>query len=513
MNAAHRINWLFASPRYQHSPLSLSLSLSLILKPATMIITKPHVALLASPGMGHLIPVIELGKRLLTHHNLDVTIFIVTTESLPTRSQIIQQTSNLTSLDFVILPPVDVSGQLGPNPSLVDRLVLTMFKSLPLLRSAILSMKVRPHALIVDVFGNLAFPLARELGMLCYVFMTTSAWFVAVTVYASVIDKEMEDRHINDHEPMFVPGCQPLQFEDTFEPFLLRDKPMYEGFHKASEDTRTADGILVNTWQDLEPRTVKALREEDILGKIIKGPIFTVGPLTHQPADHGNEVLHWLDRQPVESVIYVSFGSGGTLPTEQITELACGLELSRQRFVWVVRPPLEDDASGSFLNVANGKDRTPDYLPEGFVTRTHEVGLVVPMWAPQAEILGHPATRAFLTHCGWNSTLESIMNGVPMIAWPLYAEQKMNAAMLSEELGVAVRVKVTQNGVVGREEILKLIKRVMVEKEGKGMREKIKQLKHSGEKALSEVGSSYKSTKDFEIYLQSQGSKTKSLGA
>ena len=102
---------------------------------------------------------------------------------------------------------------------------------------------------------------------------------------------------------------------------------------------------------------------------------------------------------------------------------------------------MENDVSGSFFTVGNGSMGTVDYLPDGFLNRIHNVGLVVPMWAPQVQILEHPSIGAFLSHCGWNSTLESITNGVPMIAWPLYAEQKMNATMLTEELKVSVRSK------------------------------------------------------------------------
>ena len=127
--------------------------------------------------------------------------------------------------------------------------------------------------------------------------------------------------------------------------------------------------------------------------------------------------------QPSESVIYVSFGSGGTLSKSQIAELAWGLELSQQRFIWVVRPPIDNDVHGSYFSNTHDEIETPNYnyLPEGFVTQTHKMGMLVPTWAPQEMILAHKSVGGFLTHCGWNSVLESILNGVPMIAWPLFA--------------------------------------------------------------------------------------------
>ncbi|XP_061353906.1 UDP-glycosyltransferase 72E1-like [Gastrolobium bilobum] len=488
-----------------------------------MVTAKPHAALVASPGMGHLIPMVELGKRLLIHHGFHVTIFVVTTDTSTTTSQILQQTSKFSALNIVVIPPVDVTTKLGPNPSLVARVCLTVIESLPLLRSSILSMKLPPSTIVVDIFGTVAFPMARELRMSTYVFFATSAWFSALSIYLPVIDKQMEERHAINCEPLFIPGCEPIRFEDTLEPLLSPGAPEYEGYLRAALDMLSADGILMNTWQDLEPKATKAVREPGILGRFTRGPVYAVGPLvrTIEPkSDLGqrNMVMNWLDGQPAESVMYVSFGSGGTMSEAQMTELAWGLELSQQRFVWVVRPPMEGNASGAFFNVTGvPSDGTPDYLPEGFVGRTKEVGLVVPMWAPQAEILGHPATGGFVTHCGWNSVLESFLNEVPMVAWPLYAEQKMNAFMLTEELGVAVRAKAEEEdeGVVRREKIAELVRRVMVDKEGIGMRIKVKELIHLGKKALSKSGSSHEAlcqmTKDCEFHLQ--GSEGKARGA
>ena len=120
--------------------------------------------------------------------------------------------------------------------------------------------------------------------------------------------------------------------------------------------------------------------------------------------------LEWLDRQPGRSVIFVSFGSAGSLPKEQMHELALGLELSGQRFLWVVRIPSDEGTlSDNYYNAESKKDPFA-YLPEGFVDRitASGVGLVVPSWAPQTKVLAHAATGGFLTHCGWNSVRESI---------------------------------------------------------------------------------------------------------
>jgi hydroquinone glucosyltransferase len=138
----------------------------------------------------------------------------------------------------------------------------------------------------------------------------------------------------------------------------------------------------------------------------------------------------------------VSFGSGGTLSQEQIVELALGLELSNHKFLWVVRAP-SNSANAAYLSAQNDVDPL-QFLPSGFLERTKEKGLVIPSWAPQIQILSHNSVGGFLTHCGWNSILESVVHGVPLITWPLFAEQKMNAVMLSEGIEVGLRPRVNE---------------------------------------------------------------------
>ena len=133
--------------------------------------------------------------------------------------------------------------------------------------------------------------------------------------------------------------------------------------------------------------------------------------------------------------------------------------MSGHNFLWVVRMP----STGRLPYSMGAGHRNPmDFLPEGFVERTSGRGLAVASWAPQVRVLAHPATAAFVSHCGWNSALESVSSGVPMIAWPLHAEQKMNAAILTEVAGVALPLRpVAPGGVVSREEVAAAVKELM----------------------------------------------------
>ncbi|KAL5819425.1 hypothetical protein ACOSQ4_023267 [Xanthoceras sorbifolium] len=457
--------------------------------------TKPHAVLLSSPGAGHLIPVLELGKRLVTLLNFDVTIFAVASHKSAAESDIIQSAMRPNLCEVIELPPPDISALVGPEAKVGTILRVIMREAKPALRSAISSLKSPPTVMIVDLFGTESLVIAEELEISKYVFIASHAWFLALSVYIPTLDKIVQGEYVDQKEPLDIPGCMPVRPEDVVDPMLDRNDQHYFEYLRSGEEIPLSDGVLVNTWKDLQPKTLAALRDDKLLGRVMKAPIYTVGPIVRSlgPAGSKNELFDWLDKQPSESVVFVSFGSGGTLSTEQLTELALGLELSQQRFVWVVRPPTVKTGDGSFFTAGNGGDDLSSYLlPEGFLTRTHHTGMVVPKWAPQLEILSHPSVGGFFSHCGWNSTLESITNGVPMIAWPLYAEQKMNATMLAEEVGVAVRSeKLPTKGVVGREEIKCMVRRVMVEEEGNGIRNKVKEIKRSAERAWKEGGSSY----------------------
>ncbi|KAI3707102.1 hypothetical protein L6452_25318 [Arctium lappa] len=292
-------------------------------------------------------------------------------------------------------------------------------------------------------------------------------------------------------EPLRFPGCVPVQGTDLPEPALDKNIKVYkEEVEYSFKMFNLAKGILVKSSVELEPGAFKAMEE----GEWCKPDIFPVGPLIRtgsKQEDEGFECLKWLDKHPVGSVLFVSFGSGGTLSQKQLDELAFGLEQSGQRFLWVIKCP-NQKANASYFSVESYVDPV-GFLPDEFLDRVRDRGVVVSSWAPQVEILSHGLIGGFLTHCGWNSILESIVNGVPMIAWPLYAEQRMNVVNLTDGLGVAYRVKVNENGVVGRDEIDKCVRSLMEGEDGCKMKVKMAELKEGGVMALSQDGSSTRS--------------------
>ncbi|KAF7828819.1 anthocyanidin 3-O-glucosyltransferase 5-like [Senna tora] len=460
---------------------------------------KAHIALLSSPGLGHLIPVIELGKHLSLHHKLKVTILAVTSQSSEAESHILESAN---CCKLIEIQPPDISPLLHNQAHIVERLCVVMRESVPAIRSALTTMPHLPSVLIVDIFGFQSLSIAREFNMLTYIYVASNAWFFSLLLYSPILHQHVDGPYQDHKQPFLIPGCTPVRPQDVVEPMLDRNTKQYEEYIEQAKGMAKGDGILVNTWEQLQRKDLESLRDENLLGGILKGrPVYAIGPLVRSPEPATcatTELLAWLDQQPTESVVYVSFGSGGTLSYEQTVEVALGLELSHFRFIWVVRPPNTGSADSAFFSTGDGSrdaDDPTNFLPEGFLDRTQEVGRVVPQWAPQVRILRHPSVGGFLSHCGWSSTLESITNGVPMVVWPLYAEQRMNATLLAEELGVAVRPKVLPaKKVVGREEVASMVKEIMeVEKEGKPnpIRKRARELKESAMKALEEGGSSY----------------------
>lgn len=456
---------------------------------------KAHVAVLPSPGMGHVIPLFELAQRLVTHHGFRVAFLNITTEASAAQNQLLHSPNLPPDLHVIDLPPVDISALVTHDTPVLTRLSLNVRESLRCLNSLLQQLTPNPQALVIDLFCTQAFDVCNHLSIPTFTFFTASSHLLAFSLLLPKLDRDVEGEFVDLPEPVQVPGCAPIRIPDLLDQVRNRKIDEYKWYLYHLSRIPMAAGIFLNTWEDLEPVTLRALTHHPFYQQIPTPPIYPVGPLikeTEPLTETGAECVAWLDKQPPESVLYVSLGSGGTVSGEQVRELAWGLELSQQRFIWVVRAPSDASASASFFNVGGDVNDPRSYLPEGFVERTGEKGMVVASWAPQIAILRHASTGGFLSHCGWNSTLESVAHGVPMIAWPLYAEQRMNATMLVEEVGVGVRAG-EGAGVIGRKEIERVVRMTIEGEEGRRMRRRARELKEIASKTLDFGGASCQS--------------------
>ncbi|XP_071717094.1 hydroquinone glucosyltransferase-like [Rutidosis leptorrhynchoides] len=447
----------------------------------------PHIAIVPSPGMGHLIPLVEFAKKLKNNHNINAT-FIIPNDGPLSISQKVYLDSLPNVLNYLILPPVNFD-DLPQNTQIETRISLMVTRSLDSLREVFKSLVVEKNivALFVDPFGTDAFDVSIEFCVSPYLFFPTTAMTLSFCYYLPKLDQMVSCEYKDLPEPVQIPGCIPISGQDLLDPVQDRTSDAYKFLLHTSKRYMIAEGIVINSFNELEGGALKVLLEDEPG----KPKVYPVGPLIQTGSSSvvdGLDCMRWLDGQPCGSVLYISFGSGGTLSSNQLNELALGLELSEQRFIWVVRSP-NDQPNATFFD-SYGHNNPLGFLPEGFLERTKGKGFVLPFWAPQAQILSHGSTGGFLTHCGWNSILETVVHGVPVIAWPLYAEQKMNAVYLAEGLKVAFRPTFDENGIVGRMEIARVVNNLMEGEEGKVLRSRILDLKDAAANAVSKNGSS-----------------------
>ncbi|KAL4581078.1 hypothetical protein LXL04_017286 [Taraxacum kok-saghyz] len=288
---------------------------------------------------------------------------------------------------------------------------------------------IAPDCIFSDMFFPWTADLADELKIPRLLFYPSC--FLYHSVSHSLRVHEPHEKVKSESETFVVPD---LPDEITMKRSQVSDHfkfktPMGEIMKTIIQSENRSYGLVHNTFYEIEPAYVdhmKKIKGKDKIWHI--GPLFKFF-LQKDSTGGGSEkhgCLRWLDSQNPKSVIFVCFGSMVKFPEAQITEIGLALEESNQPFIWVVR---------------KGGDESIGGLPEGFQKRieSENKGLIITDWAPQVEILQHPAVGGFLSHCGWNSVLEAMVTGVPLMTWPLCAEHFYNEKLV-ELLGIGVGV-------------------------------------------------------------------------
>ncbi|XP_074557464.1 UDP-glycosyltransferase 85A3-like [Curcuma longa] len=268
----------------------------------------------------------------------------------------------------------------------------------------------------------------------------------------------------------WIPGLENLRLRD-FPSFIRTTDPadvlLNLSVRRASFDVTRSAGFIFNTFAALEDPVLTAIRS--------KYPnLYAIGPLSSSSISSSLwkedlECLRWLDAQPSSSVLYVNFGSIAVVSASQLAEFACGLANSGHRFLWVVRPDLMRDGGAAAI-------------VKEVAAKVGDWGSVVG-WCDQQRVLAHPATAAFLSHCGWNSTIESVVEGRPMICWPFFAEQHTNCRFLCTRWRIGVEI----SGEVTRVEVERCVREVMANED---LRRRAAEWKQKAREAVGPDGSS-----------------------
>ncbi|XP_048142015.1 zeatin O-glucosyltransferase-like isoform X1 [Rhodamnia argentea] len=325
-----------------------------------------------------------------------------------------------------------------------------------------------------------------------YVFHSVSAfalyWYTLEATGRTLPQKE----HVDITELFLSKGSPSLLdvFTDEFLKFMASQHEFLKFIASQNDFKKFSSGSIYNTCRVVEGRYV------DLFASATTGDAATkqwaIGPFNpvklHEKRSrrsaHG--CMEWLDKQAPSSVIYVSFGTTTALSDEQIREIAMGLERSGQKFIWVLR---EADKADIF---SGGGEARKIELPQGFeeTVQARDSGVVVRDWAPQLEILGHPATGGFLSHCGWNSCMESISMGVPILAWPMHSDQPRNAVLITRVLKIGLIVKhwMSQDDVVKSSTIEGAVKALMASEEGEETRKRAAELGAAVQGSMDEGG-------------------------
>ncbi|XP_019092591.1 PREDICTED: UDP-glycosyltransferase 88A1-like [Camelina sativa] len=446
------------------------------------------IVLYPAPPIGHLVSMVELGKTILTKTpSLSIHIILVPLPYQPESiaSYISTVSSSFPSITFHHLPTVTPHSSSSPTSrhhyeSLL--LEILCFSNPNVHRTLFsLSQNFNIRAMIIDFFCTAVLDITADFAFPVYYFFTSGASFLASSFYVPILHETTPGINLKDIPTVHIPGVPPIKGSDMPEPVLERDDEVYDVLIMFCKQLSKSSGIIINTFDALENRAIKAIAEELCFRDIYPiGPLIVQGRTGDNHGNNGDSCLTWLDSQPEQSVVFLCFGSLGLFSGEQLKEIAIGLEKSGRRFLWVVRnpPELQNQTEPDLKSL----------LPEGFLNRTENRGMVVKSWAPQVPVLNHKAIGGFVTHCGWNSILESVCAGVPMVAWPLYAEQRFNRVVIVEEIKIAIPMNESETGFVSSIEVEKRVQEIM---EDGPVRERTKAMKNAAESALQETGSSH----------------------
>ncbi|CAM0903738.1 unnamed protein product [Alopecurus aequalis] len=474
--------------------------------------TKPHFVLVPWIGsISHIVPLTDIGC-LLASHGASVAIITTPANASLVQSRVDRATPRGAVIAVTAIPFPTAEAGLPEGCERLDlitspTMVPSFFTANKKFGEAVAQYcsrdaSRRPSCIVAGMCHTWTLPMARDLGVPCYIFHGFGAFALLCIDHLyrqgrhEVIASADE---LVDISVLKTFECKILGKQLT--PHFLPSTTMGGGaMQEIREFDLAVDGVVVNSFDELEHGSAALLAAAAGKNVLAVGPVSlcSAPSLDDLQGDDARRCMAWLDGKKAKSVVYVSFGSAACIPPAQLMQLGMALVSCRWPVMWVIR----------------GADSLPDDVKAWLNENTDANGdvdskcLVVRGWAPQVAVLAHPAVGGFMTHCGWGSTLESVAAGVPMVTWPLFAEQFVNEKLIVDVLGIGVSVGVTKptenvltagklgsggaKAEVGAEQVKKALERLMDGGgEGEGMMRKALEFKVKAQAALEKGGSSY----------------------
>ncbi|OIW10938.1 hypothetical protein TanjilG_22745 [Lupinus angustifolius] len=456
--------------------------------------SKVNVLMVTTALQSHINPMLRFAKRLVPK---GVHVTLITTETARDRmlgnNNNVSDTTNQEEIQFEFFSD-GLSNDFDRNKdktTFIDTLRTIGAKNLSNLINNLSKTKGQNYScMIVDPLLPWAIDVSSDLGIPCALLwlQPCAIYFIGYHWYKNpLVFQNLED----PNEEVQLPGLPLLEAKDV-PTYLLPDFPAF------------GKQVMAEIYQGSEKlKWVFAMSNSELEEEIVKFmtsfiPICPIGPLVSQfmlgeKETNGvimnlwtaeSSCLEWLDDKPDSSVIYISFGSVIAMSQKQVNNLATALKNSNKSFLWVIKPA----EKGS-------EDEIPE-IPLGFLEETKGKGLVV-TWCEQEKVLMHPAVACFMTHCGWNSMLETIAAGVPIIAYPKWLDQPTNAKLIVKQFRNGVVMNCGEDSVASVEEIEGSIKEVMEGSSAVAIKKVAMEMKEAAREALQEGGSSDNNINQF----------------
>ncbi|KAA8518730.1 hypothetical protein F0562_016496 [Nyssa sinensis] len=457
---------------------------------------KPHAIMIPYPLQGHVIPFVHLAMKLALK---GFTITFVNTQSI--HHQISKAQPHITGED--IFAEARKSGLDIRYETVGDGLPLGFDRSLnhdqfmecilhvfsahvdELVGKTVLS-DPPITCLIADTFYVWPSMIAKKYNLVNVSFWTEPALVLTLYYHLGLLRKHGHFASNDNREDTidYIPGVRAIEPRDLMSYLQATDTltVVHRIIYKAFEDVKKADIIVCNTVQELESKTISALHQKQPTYAI--GPIFPTGftkSIVATSMWSESDCTQWLNTKSHGSVLYISFGSYAHTSKHDIVEIANGLLFSGVNFIWVLRPDIVSS------------DET-DFLPIGFEDNIKDRGLIVP-WCCQIMVISHPAIGGFLTHCGWNSILESIWCNVPLICFPLLTDQFTNRKLVVDDWRIGLNLCDKKS--ITRQEVAEKINHLMKGKISDELRNEIKKVRKTLENAMETDGSSERNFNQF----------------